>query len=158
MVDAGWERRLGREPESFTFDFGTGSVRLTFTARHAAYEVLFTSPLLVVRDAAIELPRSPSSLQLRAEGLWVDHNCETPLQHWSVGLEAFALAVAHVDDEVGDRVPFGLDLEWEASGPPEGGEGEYRVPAAVYGDVLVERDVMEVSATGWWSHTWARRG
>lgn len=154
-VDAGWERRLGLAPESFTFAYGLGSVRMTFTARGPVeYEALYTSPLLVVRDPAIEPPRSPASLQLRAEGLWVDHNCETPLEHWSVGLEAFALAVAHVDDEVGDRVPFGLDLEWEASGPPEGGEGDYRVPAKVYGDVLLGRDIIDVEATGWWSHTW----
>ena len=26
---------------------------------------------------------------LRAEGIWAQHVCETPLVHWTLGLEAF---------------------------------------------------------------------
>ncbi|MEZ5134074.1 MAG: hypothetical protein R2699_03200 [Acidimicrobiales bacterium] len=37
--------------------------------------------------------RDRSSLELRSEGLWADHNLEEPWQRWSPGLEAFALAV-----------------------------------------------------------------
>jgi hypothetical protein len=153
-VDAAWERRLGRPPESFRFDFGVGRVTVVFGDALVSYEAILDEPLLVVRDPAVEPPRSPGSLQLRAEGLWGDHNCETPLEHWSIGAEAFALAVAHVDDELGDRVAFGLDVEWEATGPPVGGEGSYVVPARVTGDVLVGREVLALDGAGEWAHTW----
>lgn len=69
----------------------------------------------------LEVPLPGASWEVRASGLWADHICETPLDHWSYGLEAFALAV---DDPfellgraVGDRVPLGWELEFEAASP-----------------------------------------
>src|SRR5688572_1595173 len=69
--------------------------------------------LLVVREQGLP---APSGDDLRAPGLWLALTCETPDEHWTVGLEAFALAVDHPDDERGDVVPLGLDIEWEAPG------------------------------------------
>ena len=71
--------------------------------------------LLVVREDDLPAPRG-ADLDVRAEGLWLSLVCETPDEHWTVGLEAFALAVDHPDDERGDLVPLGLDIEWEAPG------------------------------------------
>ena len=62
-----------------------------------------------------DLP-APSGDAIRAPGLWLSLTCETPGEHWSVGLEAFALAVDDPDDERGDLVALGLDVEWEAPG------------------------------------------
>jgi hypothetical protein len=86
----------------------------------------------------VPLPRA--GLEVRADGLWGELVCETPLEHWSVGLEAFGLAYDDPadawGDEWGDRLPVGLDLEWEATegpgdvppaGPPVAAGG---VPAA----------------------------
>ncbi len=72
---------------------------------------------LVERDIVAPAQR----WEVRASGLWADHVCETPLLHWSYGLEAFALAVDEVDALVthgrGQRVPLGWEIEFEAEGP-----------------------------------------
>ena len=44
---------------------------------------------VVVRDHEVPLPRQ--GLEVRAEGLWCELWCETPLEHWTYGLEAFAV-------------------------------------------------------------------
>ena len=46
-------------------------------------------PLVLVRDHDVPLPGG-RSLEVRTSGLWADHTCETPLEHWTVGVEAFA--------------------------------------------------------------------
>ena len=73
-------------------------------------------PLVTVIDHEVPLPKAPS-LEIRADGLWADHTVETPFEHMTLGCEAFAVGVddpAEVYGDLrGDRVPFGLDLEWE---------------------------------------------
>jgi hypothetical protein len=84
----------------------------------------FQAALLRVNQPPIvlaeeEIPNPGSRWELRSSGLWADHNCETPLDHWSYGLEAFALAIDEpqqlVRDGVGDRVPIGWELDFEAN-------------------------------------------
>ena len=89
----------------------------------AWYHAFLTGPtrqLVAVIDA--EVPMPASGLEIRTTGLWATHICETPLDHWTIGLEAFGLGV---DDpleiygrQFGDRVPLGFDLEWEARTSP----------------------------------------
>ena len=97
--------------------------------------------LVVVRDHEIPLPPSRT---VRAEGLWAELVCETPGEHWSIGLEAFGVRLDSPADafagEIGARVAVGLDVEWETSG--DGEEGR------VYGDILVGRDRIELDAAG----------
>lgn len=116
-------------------------------------------PLVTVVDNEAPLPRSPRSLELRAEGLWADHICETPLEHWSVANEAFAVAL---DDPLeaygrmlGDRVPLGIDLEWETDGAVEpAGDGGYEIPCVVHGEILVGEEQIDFAGHGWRSHGW----
>ena len=75
---------------------------------------------------------------IRAEGLWAELLCETPGEHWSIGLEAFGV---RFDDEAeaatsdrGERVPVGFDLEWET-------------PDRVVGEILVGRARYDLTAT-----------
>ena len=90
------------------------------TAWFWTYLVLptLTGPV-VVRDHEVPLPRQ--GLEVRAEGLWCELWCETPLEHWTYGLEAFAVNLEAPEDaltgEIGERIPIGLDLEWEIDGP-----------------------------------------
>jgi hypothetical protein len=62
----------------------------------------------------------------------------------------------------GDRVPLGLDLEWERTGPvvwrPDG--AGYELGCAVHGEVLVGRERLAFEGTGSRSHVWgeARAG
>ena len=61
------------------------------------------------------LPRQ--GLEVRADGLWGELSCETPFEHWTYGLEAFGVRLDDPADslrgEIGERMPVGLDIEWE---------------------------------------------
>ncbi len=96
-------------------------------------------PLVALRDP--EVPRRRKR-DVRAEGLWVSITEETPGEHWSVGMEAFAVGyddpARAAIDEMGDRVALGFDLEWER-------EGQRWM---VYGDVLVGTDRVEIAHPG----------
>ncbi len=105
----------------------------------ARYEAVFSGPdvgegYLVVRDHDVPRPRG-SAIELRADGLWTEWTCETPDEHWSFGLEAFGLRVEDPAADIGERVPVGYDLEWEA-------------PDRVHGAVLIGRATIPVTAVG----------
>ncbi len=108
---------------------------------------------VVLHEPEAPRPRA-GSREIRASGLWADAIEEERGQRWTIGLEAFALAVDHPDDAVGRRVPIGFDLEWERSGPDAGGQ----TPALVHGEVLVEADALDLDAVGWWRRWGHREG
>jgi hypothetical protein len=118
--------------------------------------------LVAVRDHDVDPPRG-ASLELRASGLWAELTCETPLDHWSGGLEAFGVAMDDPSEAYGDErgqpVAVGFDLEWEASSPcrPLPGDRAYVQPCAVHGEVLLGRERMDLTADGVWTHEWGPR-
>jgi len=139
-----------------------GFVRLTLLPNQGVawwWTCLLTPRLVAVRDHEVPLPRT--GLEVRADGLWGEMVCETPLEHWSIGLEAFGLAYDDLadawGDEWGERLPVGLDLEWETTaeprasppqvvspaGPPPGEPGAeservaFAQPGRVNGEILV---------------------
>ena len=127
-------------------------------------------PLVTLRDHDVDPPRG-AGLEIRASGLWAEPVCETPFEHWSLGLEAMAVALDDPTEayggERGDPVPVGLDLEWEAmAGPlrwPE--RHSYGQPSHVHGDVLVGRERLAITGFGnrehgwgpvdWWGRGWS---
>jgi hypothetical protein len=118
-------------------------VRLTLGDARAAYraELFVDGALVLVDDDDVPLPKG-GLLEIRADGLWAELVCETPGEHWGFGLEAFGLryddpAEALVSDRA-ERVPVGLDLEWET-------------PDRVIGEILVGRERIPVDATGTFS-------
>ncbi len=119
-------------------------------------------PLVTVIDHDVPIP-SGRSLEVRTEGLWADYTVETPLDHVSVGVEAFAVSVedpVEVYGELrGDRVPLGFDLEWETDGATYAYPGvtRYEVPCRVHGEVLVGRERIEVDGRGQRDHSWGVR-
>ena len=74
-------------------------------------------PLVLLAE---DLTLPSKGLEFRGSGIWVELVCETPLTHWSYGLEAFALALdsptelAHTG--MGNRAPLGWELEFETGG------------------------------------------
>ncbi len=118
-----------------------------------------TSALVVVRDHEVDLPRG-RSLEIRGPGLWAEATCEEPFDHWSVGLEAFAVALEDptdaYGDERGDPVALGLDLGWEAEAEPRrlAGRTGYQQPCAVHGEVLVGARRLPVTGRGTRAHSW----
>jgi hypothetical protein len=120
-----------------------------------AYLVGSDLGLVVVRDHEVTPPRRDAVLDVRADGLWAELVCETPGEHWTIGLEAFAVRLdAPVDalhGEIGERLPVGLDLEWETGdvGPPPA------IGGSVHGDVLVAADRIELDGAGVFRRTTA---
>jgi len=117
-----------------------GAVRLAVHDDHAEYWMyvdLGAAGFVVIRQDDVPVPRGPL-LEIRGDGLWAELVCEVPDEHWTVGLEAFGLRLADRDEagtaQVGERVPVGLDLEWD--------EGR------VIGDVLVGRQRIAVDGRG----------
>lgn len=161
--DAGW-REVWRF-DVVTDDASTGAtVRLALHPDRAlaSYRVLLFGegrPLIALVDEEVPLPRPAGGLEIRSIGLWADHVCERGLEHWGVGVEAFALEVDPTtevgSDALGERVPLGLDVEWEADGAPDiAVPGHYEVPARVSGEVLVGRDRTALDGWGRWVHRW----
>jgi hypothetical protein len=156
--------------ESWSFDLASADgelgawVAFTRFDDHAWYQAMLAGPhrqLLAVLDHQVPFRSNP--LEVRTTGLWADHVCETPFDHWTLGLETFALGV---DDPLelhgrqhGDTVALGLDLEWETDGPvlepPDAaGVTGYELACRVHGEVLVGRDVIDFEGVGTRSHRW----
>jgi hypothetical protein len=160
--------------ESWYFDFAAPDGSIGGYVRIGLYPNLGTvwywaclvgpgRPLVMVVDHEVAPPPG-GSLEVRSSGLWADHNCETPLEHWSLGLEAFALALDAPSDAYGsmrgDRVPFGFDLEWETQGEVfryPSGLDRYEVPCHVHGEVLIGQERLEIDGVGQRDHSWGVR-
>lgn len=121
--------------------------------------------LVAVRDHEVTPPRT--GLEVRADGLWADVVCETPLEHWSIGLEAFGVRFDDPAeawrDEWGERLPVGLDIEWEEAGPPAAGalpgpsagaDGGYRQPGRVQGEILIGSERIAFDGPGHRARRW----
>jgi len=123
-----------------------GSLTLTVEGAAALFHAQVVVPdvgVVVVRDDDVAPPRLDQGggdvVVVRAEGLWAELLCETPREHWSIGLEAFGV---RFDDEAeaaasdrGERVPLGFDLEWET-------------PDRVVGEILIGRARHDVDGRG----------
>jgi hypothetical protein len=123
--------------------------------------------LVSVRDHEVPVPRG-KALEVRAEGLWAECICETPMEHWSLGLEAFAVRLDEPGDayrgEIGERVPLGLDLEWEATTPvydypsqDRGRGAHYEHAGIVHGEVLIGDERIAFEGHGERDHSWGER-
>ncbi len=154
--------RPGPTAELYQFELwsatGTEAVALrvelwTWPAQRQAW---FAAHLFRPGSALVTLTEQAplrSGLELRASGLWADHNIEIPFEHWSLGLEAFALEVDHPTDERGLRVPLGYELDWEMQPTQRRATvGGYEQPARVRGELLVGADRYELDADGWRGH------
>jgi len=99
-----------------------------------------------------DLPLATGAFEFRASGVWVELCCEEPLDHWTVGLEAFGLAVPAGEvvtpASYGDRVPLGLDLDLDTVAAPEGDARSFSVDVKVHGEILIADAAYEIEATG----------
>lgn len=123
-----------------TFVAATELVIVTATLARPGHD------LVALTEPDAPWPR-PGSMEIRASGLWADAIEEERGARWTLGLEAFALAVDDPAAVIGRRVPLGFDLEWERAGPDH---GDGRTPATVHGEVLVEDAAIDIDASGWW--------
>lgn len=99
-----------------------------------------------------DLPLASGAFEFRAPGVWVELCCEEPLDHWTVGLEAFGLSIPSAEvvtpSSFGDRVPLGLDLDLDTLSAPEGDASSFSVEVRVHGEVLIAERAYEIEAIG----------
>ena len=102
----------------------------------------------------------PPSLEVRCSGLWTDIGIQTPLDHMTVDIEAFAVALDDPEDvfhgAYGIRTALGSELEWETAGEIIAGRSSdsYEVPCIVHGELLLDERTIEIDGWGWRSHRW----
>lgn len=127
---------------------------------HATFHGLMlrlgSEPVAVVE---FEVPLPSRGWEVRASGLWADHVCETPMEHWSYGLEAFGLAVDDPTElmgaALGRREPLGWELEFEARAPAQHTTAQsYGQAGSVHGVILEATGSTEVDGYGVRSHWW----
>ena len=139
-------------------------------ARFVAGVVAEDRPYVLCRDHDLAAPADPNVFDVRGEGLWAHAICETPGEHWTVAMEAFALELDDPADawgnEHGERVGLAFDLEWEgargdlrADSMPDvddewGSQGRYDTPCEVNGVLQLGDEEWEVAATGARTHAW----
>lgn len=122
-------------------------------------------PYVLCRDHDLAAPSDANVFEVRGGGLWSHAICETPGEHWTVAMEAFALAFDDPADawgsELGDRVGLAFDLEWEGSSKHLVSEptddptsGRYGAPCEVNGVLQVGDDEWEIAGLGARSHRW----
>ena len=109
-----------------------------------------------VVDAEVVLPARPGSLEFRSPGLWADHSCLADSGQWTVGLEAFGVAL---DDPwlawgraFGQRVAVGADLDWDPVAPDGNAGGEASTRCRVHGELLVGTERIELACDGVHTH------
>jgi hypothetical protein len=157
--------------DTWSFDFWlpdvalAGIVELTWfpAAGRAVYAACIggpAQPYVLVATESVPMEVPSGALEFRHEEIWAQHVCETPLDHWTVGLEAYGVALDDPYDAFerpwGERTGLGYDVEWEAAGPAEElAPGSYRQPCVVSGEVLVGHDEHPAAAGwGWRRHRW----
>lgn len=120
-------------------------------------------PLVTVIEHEAPLPPEPG-LELRCSGLWAEVIPQIPLEHMTVGLEAFGVGMDDPSDVYGsgwgDRTPLGFDLEWETDGGTfSWGEiaDRYEIPCRVHGEILVGTEVIDFDGWGQRDHSWGVR-
>jgi hypothetical protein len=126
---------------------GTGGfVRLLRWPDRAWYWTYLVSPtwgLVVVRDHEVAPPRGDGRLVVRGDALWAELAPESPTEHGTVAVEAFGVRLDDPLDaergERGERLPVGLDLEWEVGAGPYG---------TVHGDLLLGDERAGFEGTG----------
>lgn len=145
----GLSLRIGRQPERGVLPVWAGLVRDGHRLVHLV-------------DHEIPLERDAGSIGARGEGIWVDAVCETPFDHWSLGLEAFGVELDSpgeaLADARGDRIGVGFDLEWETQSAvmsfEASGSFGYQLMCRVHGEVLIGPEVVELEGWGGRQHLW----
>ncbi len=156
-----------RWSESWVFEFAAPDASLGGWVRYTAhpnqgrgsYQAFLVGEgrqLIAVLDDDVPLPAT--GLEIRTTGLWATHICETPFDHWTIGLEAFGLGLDDPAEifgrQYGDQVPLGFDLEWETFGGRDPAGRTYPQACRVSGEILVGPEELDVDLVGFRDHTW----
>jgi hypothetical protein len=113
------------------------------------------SPLLHL--AEWNVVRRSDVFVVKAPEMWAEHHCVTPYEQWSIGNEAFFVALDDPDDALdrayGTPTATALDLEWYASTEPDEIADGFSQTGVVHGRIEVlgvpAIDLAEAPAQRW---------
>lgn len=108
-------------------------------------------PLLHLAEWGVAVRADP--FVVKAPEMWAEHHCVDPLRQWSIGNEAYFVALddpdAALDSAYGTPTATAMDLEWYAVGEPESLVGHvdgYSQAGVVHGQIeLMSRSPIELS-------------
>lgn len=98
---------------------------------------------------------------VKAPEMWAEHQLDAPMEQWSLGNEAYFVALddpdAALDRAYGDPTPLACDLEWYATESASAIDGGYEQVGVVHGSIerLYRPNVELVEAP---AHRWRRWG
>jgi hypothetical protein len=112
-------------------------------------------PLLHLAEWEVAVRSDP--FVVKAPEMWAEHHCVAPLEQWSIGNEAYFVALDDPDAALGRAygvpTPTAMDLEWYATGEPTSIDNGFAQSGVVHGriDVLGRAaiDLCEAPATRW---------
>lgn len=112
-------------------------------------------PLLHLAEWDVKVRADP--FIVKAPEMWAEHHCVSPLEQWSIGNEAFFVALDEPDEALGrgygTPTPTAMDLEWYATGDPDVLDDGFRQAGTVHGRIDVmgrpATDLAEVPAMRW---------
>jgi hypothetical protein len=112
-------------------------------------------PLLHLAEWDVKVRADP--FIIKAPEMWAEHHCVAPLEQWSIGNEAFFVALDDADEALGRAygtpTPTAMDLEWYATGEPVALDDGFRQDGTVHGRIDVmgrpATDLTEVPAMRW---------
>ena len=112
-------------------------------------------PLLHLAEWDVRVRADP--FIVKAPEMWAEHHCVAPLEQWTIGNEAFFVALDDADEAVGRAygtpTATAMDLEWYATGEPVALDDGFSQAGTVHGriDVMGRSPVelAEVPATRW---------
>jgi hypothetical protein len=116
--------------------------------------------MVLVVDPELRITDLSPYLEFRAEGIWAQHVCETPLRHWTIGLEAFGVTLDDPADALGNqwgkRTGVGLDVEWESNSDPQKTGDGFTQECVVTGEVLIDQETIDLNTKGRRCRRWGR--
>jgi hypothetical protein len=153
--------------EEWVFTAWTADGRLGLVSGHrllgrrAWYWAAFAVPdgrVFHVLDGDVPVRADP--FVVKGAGLWAEHQCDAPMEQWSIGNETYAAAL---DDRAealgrayGEPTAIGFDLEWYATGDAVPCPHGYEQAGVVHGVVelagVPRTELVEVPAHRW--HRW----
>lgn len=86
-----------------------------------------------------DIPRRSDPMIAKAEAMWAEYTCESPLEQWTIGNETHAVELDDPQEALGrvhgTLVPMASDLEWYATATAEPMPGGYRHRGVLLGEV-----------------------
>jgi hypothetical protein len=112
-------------------------------------------PLLHLSEWDVRVRADP--FVVKAPEMWAEHHCVAPLEQWSIGNEAFFVALDDPAEALsrayGTPTPTSMDLEWYAVDEPQPIDAGFTQSGVVHGrvDVMGRQaiEIAEVPALRW---------